>query len=481
MGTCYLFVLLLLYVCFVVGDRLSAVKEVDSMLFVQETINTRRIEMHLQLWSRELLTSPEKLDRLVASRVVRESTLLLSSLSAASGVASGREEVFDNSHHRYKRNILGDFLHVVTGVATSEELAKQLKIDSEIRDKITSTLTHQLAFEKTISAVYVNLTREEESIQRRLDELSARGESERGRQARLVALTRLALDDIEELEDVLEAVRLGVVNSRHATRLSYKAGLNSVGYFSVVNVTGSAVGPVVRYVARLYSTGEVRSVGENELYRTLVTKRDAYLLHKSHDMSALISEMEVRGGQAVCTGCALMVYLGDSMYRVVKDGSVVCRGEEMKVNVGGVVNLGAGEECVNAAMRAGSASMKTREILVDLEDSSGLDALLLRRTVDNGGLVHESAATRRQQHLLGSLKLQGELSAAQQELSTFIEVTKMDMSTDYVQTNITWGVVGGLSLIVGVILTCICCRFLSNKSSSTIVVPTLSASNLSAA
>ncbi len=31
----------------------------------------------------------------------------------------------DNQLQRYKRNILGDVLHALTGVATDEELAKQ--------------------------------------------------------------------------------------------------------------------------------------------------------------------------------------------------------------------------------------------------------------------------------------------------------------------------------------------------------------------
>jgi hypothetical protein len=61
--------------------------------------------------------------------------------------------------HRFKRNILGDVLHALTGVATKEELAKQRQLDEEIRNKVTSTLTRQMSYEKTVTDIIGNITK----------------------------------------------------------------------------------------------------------------------------------------------------------------------------------------------------------------------------------------------------------------------------------------------------------------------------------
>ena len=52
----------------VLGANVSLVREVDSLLVIQESINVRKIDLHLHLWARELSLSSEKLDRLMGSR-----------------------------------------------------------------------------------------------------------------------------------------------------------------------------------------------------------------------------------------------------------------------------------------------------------------------------------------------------------------------------------------------------------------------------
>ncbi len=78
----------------------------------------------------------------------------------------------DNQLQRYKRNILGDVLHTLTGVATDDELAKQRQLDEDIRNKVTSTLTCQMSYEKTITDIIVNITNEEEVLGSHLNELA---------------------------------------------------------------------------------------------------------------------------------------------------------------------------------------------------------------------------------------------------------------------------------------------------------------------
>jgi hypothetical protein len=61
-----------------------AIDEVDGMLYVTEPVNTFRMERHIQLWVADLQgqRDVEKLDLLLASKTIREMSLLMSSLKA---------------------------------------------------------------------------------------------------------------------------------------------------------------------------------------------------------------------------------------------------------------------------------------------------------------------------------------------------------------------------------------------------------------
>ncbi len=63
------------------------------------------------------------------------------------GFWAGDEVLVEESKvKRVKRNIFGDVLHQLFGVATDEELQQQLRVDEELRDKVASTLTRQVVF-----------------------------------------------------------------------------------------------------------------------------------------------------------------------------------------------------------------------------------------------------------------------------------------------------------------------------------------------
>jgi hypothetical protein len=162
----------------------STIQEVDGMMYITEPVNTFRMDRHIQLWAADLhgQRDTEKLDLLLASKTIREMSLLMSYLKAQAvkgtsttlpwmallifylkaQAVKGTSTTLpwmatdsspflpttldnDNQLKRNKRNILGDVLHALTGVATDEELAKQRQLDEDIRNKVTSTLTRQMA------------------------------------------------------------------------------------------------------------------------------------------------------------------------------------------------------------------------------------------------------------------------------------------------------------------------------------------------
>ena len=141
-------------------------KEVTGILYTQETVNVARIQQHMVTWLREVERSTDSLDRLMAAKVMREANLMLTTLlkearADLSQFQIGRDSPtpasgYDNMYVRHKRNILGDILHTLTGVATDDELHKQMKIDEEIREKIAATLNRQITYEKTLAYTYAN-------------------------------------------------------------------------------------------------------------------------------------------------------------------------------------------------------------------------------------------------------------------------------------------------------------------------------------
>ncbi len=178
-------------------------REVDGLVFTEEEVNLDRLEKHIFVWKLDLEGGGGRgaqIENMLAERLMRESALLMRTLQsyavpdgveAASkaealsrgslGVAARpyrpqplvkerveperrREEkgldrrrngaawaggVVDegNAVTRVKRNIFGDIMHQLFGVATDEQLQQQLRVDEEMRSKVADTLTRQVYYE----------------------------------------------------------------------------------------------------------------------------------------------------------------------------------------------------------------------------------------------------------------------------------------------------------------------------------------------
>jgi ribosomal 50S subunit-associated protein YjgA (DUF615 family) len=236
----------------------GTVREVDGLLYITEPVNTFRMTRHIQLWAANLHGDVDKLDVLMGSGVMNDLSLLMATINqmANEGIredstqpankdkATGKEEE-GNTLRRFKRNIIGDVLHFVSGVPTDEMMAKQVKLDEEIRDKVTATLTRQMAYERSVTDVIGNITREEEVLGHHLEKLARKHTQDISKITRFATHRHVILDDIDQLEDILEALWTGVVNTRHAVYLSSRAGLKQVAKFRTVGITAGRNGPTV--------------------------------------------------------------------------------------------------------------------------------------------------------------------------------------------------------------------------------------------
>jgi hypothetical protein len=484
---------------------LPLIREIDALLYVSEPVNFARIASHLKLWHADMEGAPgvSKLELLMAMHTMQEVNLLVTTLEKLVGVnrstaviasrghtalpvsvrvlggklESVEEPMRDNTRRtsRPKRNILGDVLHVLTGLATDDELQQQLQLDKDIRDRVTETLSRQVSFEKDLSEALSSVHKEEENMEAQILALGRTHERDQGRSTRLMVNRHMIQDDMEKLEDVLHAVWTGTANARHSTFLSFRAGLQQVAAFRYVNCTGSPTGITVTYTSRLYRSSAVVSVQDQEdgLYRVLETVDRVYYLHSSHHLSAPVTEREVRGFRSSCLECAVLVYLGHDEYLAVRPGAITC-------SVGGILAtfnltqsavlvLSATDYCSNLVVQTGGGLLRTQVYKVDTSMDLMLDSLLLQKATSAGSDV-ETLAHLKKAHEAVTLKIKKDASVAQMEMKGLIADTDRQFFMHQMQSYASWGLLFVISAVVMAAIVLVCCRYRAAKKAAAAAV-----------
>ncbi len=287
--------------CAHILHRGHCLSEVSGYLEVQHEVDLRDILTHLQLWSRDLnSTAYNKVSRSLASSKTQRLNLLIANLlrecnsSLTTSTLLPTPPPASNDARRFKRNILGDLLHTLTGVATDEQLQEQLRMDKEIRAKVTSLMTHQVTYEESMTSSLSQLQKGETEIAGHVDELSSTFQREMNRLYRVLAYSSFLDDDIALLSDSLESISTGIAPATLSAYLSSKCGLTTVLHLSYKSARTWERGVVISYISYLYSKAEVVFPPTTSRdTQTLVTHRSTYLLHPAHLHLPSISELEV--------------------------------------------------------------------------------------------------------------------------------------------------------------------------------------------
>jgi hypothetical protein len=473
------------------------VKEVEAVLFMTEPLDFVRVAHHLSMWQADLDSNlgAAKLEQLMAMHTVQEVNMLISTLDrVASGnrsrvvdasvpvpeavrglggrldPMSGNDLAGDRKKRRQKRNILGDVLHAITGLATDEQLQQQLQLDKEIRDRVSTTLARQVTFEKSLAESMASVHQEEETMEAQILELRSAHDRDLGRATRLMVNRHMIQEDVDKLEDVLHAVWTGTANARHSTYLSSRAGLQQVAAFHYVNCTKIENGVVITYTSRLYSTSAVLSVQDLGLgtYRALETVDRLYYLHSSHHLSMPLTEKEVRGFRSSCPECAILVYLGHDEYLTVVPGAVSCTlgGKIASVNltVSSSVLLAGQDSCANSVMQTGGGSLRTKLYRVDTAEDRVLDSLLVQKAASAGSDV-ETLAHMKRSHERAALSLKHDLGAAQVEMRGLVEDTDKQFFFHEMQSYASWAWLLIITVVILCALFLVCARYRAAKRS----------------
>jgi len=450
---------------------LHMVREIEGFLTVKERIDLLRIKKHAHLWAHELLTEKDKLTSLTAAQSIRELSLLTSTLETLTNYTTDlpstdhkdRRETwgetiqtdrstFNNylQRSRKKRNILGDLVHMVTGLATDDQLQQQLRIDETIRDKVTSTLARQLSFEQTMATAYSNLSREEETLHSMISSLQYQHDLYKGKQARLAAYQSIVHDDIDRLEDQIEAVWTGQVNTRHAVFLSSRAGLSQVAAFSYT-FSSIEAGLTLTYSARMYTLTAVKKMTYSSGTLVLETMDRAYLLHPAFDINHPISELEVRNTKVDCPGCAKLVHAGHGTYTVMQPGQLTCNrdGTEDTFNVtmNKQIAINKPHFCWNQLLTIGGVHLRLKEYTVDTSGDESLDLLLVHKASKDNSKI-ETPSDLKTTHNVINLQLRHDLQEAKLDMDNFVVDTSLELSKGVLTSTISWSWMAAISAVV---------------------------------
>jgi hypothetical protein len=513
-------------------------REVDGLVFTEEEVNLDRLEKHIFVWKLDMEggrggSSP--LESMLAERLMRESALLMRTLMSyvppedkevtpkkapmprgGVGVAARpyrpqplvkekpeKEEkklsgkvierrngaawaggVVDegNSVKRVKRNVFGDIMHQLFGVATDEQMQQQLRVDEEMRSKVADTLSRQVYFEKELTMAVGNITEEEERMEGRLRGLEEKHDLDRERAVRMSAHRFTLMEDVDRLEDVLEAVVTGAVNTRHAAYLSSKAGLSRVASYEFLNLTMADKKVTVRYLTRLFTEVSVEVIATSASVVQVRTPSREYYLHISHGPEMPLTELEVQGTRDECASCALLVHTGSRRYLTVEGGNLTCNtprypsGEAHDLSAGEVLTIERGARCANKRVFVTGEGRHVSHYMVRASGSDPLDSLVLRRRervdqkLDGSHSITSS-------HSALNMHLRQNLGMAQQDIENLITETQESFKMYTVTSSGTTAWLSVITLLAIVLVSLIVRKFCQRRKEShddTVFVPTMS-------
>ena len=477
---------LILYLAVLVNFCTSlSTQEIDGLVYTEEELGLDRVEKHIFVWKMDLEESRgggSQLELMLAKRLMVEGALLVKSLrsyavkedgrgskqsvsmfqrggislgpvsggpalpaASTTGIreskAGKRPERRDgaawiggyteggNGLRRTKRNVFGDIMHQLFGVATDEQLQQQLRVDEELRGKVTDTLTRQVMYEKELTQAIGNITAEEDRMEGRLQGVIEQQGRDRERSLRMDGHRFTLMEDVDRLEDILEAVVTGVVNTRHSAYLSSKAGLSRVASFEYLNLTVTSGRVSAQYLTRLYREVEVEVLAKDALFIQLRTPEQEYYLHVSHSLEMPLTEHEVRRTRDECSYCAVLVHLGSLRYLAVRAGNLTCVSsvddsrQIGSLAAGEVIVLRRTDECQNEKMSVSVGGRHLSHYIVSASGTDPLDTLMLRRRerLDQRPTGGRGVAS---PHAALNMHLRQNLGMAQQDIENLIAETQ---------------------------------------------------------
>jgi len=304
--------------------------------------------------------------------------------------AAGSNNTADGRIRR-KRNILGDIISSITGLATIDTVHKQEQHDRDLRSRIESIMNMQKQEANDIGSILGNITQEEEALHEQVINLRRRHVQDIKYMHKHNLRLMLVQTDINTMRDILTSMLDGAATARQTARFMTRTGTDSIPHFAYKDMHMVHGTLHIAYRAKIMHKVEVLSVQDHQWGWQVRTSTRVYLLNSKPKEGDILSAAEtvLMGGN--CSGCALMVNIGHGMHRVMDSGNYSCAGEEGVTDVkeGEIIMLNGEVQCGNLIMSIYGAMSTVKNFHIRMGEDTKTEEAMLARVLSEGGRIED--------------------------------------------------------------------------------------------
>jgi ElaB/YqjD/DUF883 family membrane-anchored ribosome-binding protein len=366
------------------------------------------------------------------------------------------EEQQDHARNaRQKRNVLGDIISSITGLATQDSISQQQAYDMELRRKMEELVRTQQAEANTIEQLVGNLVQEEETLDGKLDQLQQRHKQDIAHLQQHSVRQFLVRQDLTALKSILASMQLGTATPGQVIRFTARMQTGIAHHFQFQHMHIEHDTLVATYTSALYAPTTIEFMQPLLQAWQVRTDRATYILHDEPARHAHITWQETRLRGGTCVNCTLLTHTGHGWYKVLREGWLNCtQGREYQdtLQTGQLIHIEDRNVCGNDVIQVHGWHGRHDKLLVDLSTDGTVDERILQKALANGSKIEDIQKVRNR-HMQAQTQLHKHILTAQQEMHDLTEWADKAQQ-QWVVSSWTWhnaGIGMAIGITVGLI------------------------------
>lgn len=369
-----------------------------------------------------------------------------------------KEEIVQQQGRRMKRNILGDIISSITGLATTETITRQIRYDKDLRTRIEKLMRAQQEEVNGLERVMSNITMDEEALHDSIVNIQQRHNDDVRRAAKHRLRMSLVEQDIDMLHDIVLSMFDGTTSPEQTARFSARISTTSMPHYRLHNITQKQGILIANYIGTLYRQSPVMATAQMYGVWQVRTDRRTYIMQSAPLQNAQLDDNEAIMVGGICDTCALLTHIGHGVYFTVKAGTLQCTESENNTQFmqGSTVFLGTSEQCSNEIMHIRTSHYQAKTYSINMAEDSAMEEAILARAMQEQ--VHlEGKNEQKVRHTIAQQIMHKDIIEAKQrmvELSAWAEETEKNILTT---GDDTWqyGILGAvMAMLVLSVLGC---------------------------
>jgi len=369
---------------------------------------------------------------------------------------------------RQKRNVLGDIISSITGLATQDSISQQQAYDKELRRKMEELVRTQQAEANVIEQMVGNLALEEETLDGRLEQLQQQHKQDIAHMQQHMIRQFLVRQDIYALKNILASMQLGTATPEQVIRFTARmqTGIAHHFLFHRIDIVHDVLEAV--YTSALYAPTTAQFMQPLLQAWQVRTDRATYILQDKPALHDHITWHETRLRGGTCSNCTLITHTGHGWYKVLKEGWLNCTQGKVQQGTwqaGNILHIEDTDICGNDVIQVHGWHGRHDKLTIDLSTDGTVDERILQKALANGSKVEDIQKVRIR-HIQAQTQLHKNIITAQQELHDLTEWAdkteqQWGMASGvwyYAGAGVALGLVTGLTVLVGVFMYRYCDR-----------------------